>query len=334
MARLEPQRVSMFSVSSFTDVESGVEVPLELHRPPSTSSMVSTPAESHVANARLADECMAHLDLLFDRAQEEATFSHSAPVATLSRASQTEEAPAEPAEQCTAATQTEVPGPELQETSVQTEESALHAEAKPAEKTDPPQELLSEKDQEGAWVTRVRRMMDQESQIFGRSKAMSPAAFAKAFEHLRPKRPSLPPLDFRKVSHADSGGYDFSASPARASSEGYLGTTVAGTVGTTTVPGRWSGLPLHLDSPEAKYQAFVRKIRAKHLEPPKESPYLNPLVLAPLKDHFALKKKKTPSLRSSKSEASWEMPIMEQLHSHFHHHFHLRNDHPAMSEAR
>eukprot|EP00913_Durusdinium_trenchii_P007248 g6812.t1 len=99
---------------------------------------------------------------------------------------------------------------------------------------------------------------------------MSPAAFAKAFEHLRPKRPSLPPLDFRKVSHADSGGYDFSASPARASSEGYLGTTVAGTVGTTTVPGRGSGLPLHLDSPEAKYQAFVRKIRAKHLEPPKE----------------------------------------------------------------
>eukprot|EP00913_Durusdinium_trenchii_P019563 g18390.t1 len=38
--------------------------------PPSTSSMVSTPAESHVANARLADECMAHLDLLFDRAQD------------------------------------------------------------------------------------------------------------------------------------------------------------------------------------------------------------------------------------------------------------------------
>lgn len=56
------------------------------------------------------------------------------------------------------------------------------------------------------------------------------------------------------------------ASPARASSEGYLGTTVAGTVGTTTVPGRGSGLPLHLDSPEARVRgvAFGVLARWKH----------------------------------------------------------------------
>lgn len=129
------------------------------------------------------------------------------------------------------------------------------------------------------------------------------------------------------------GIYDFSASMSkarieltRASSDGRLGPAF-------TEPLALSSSSLEELTPEERYQLFVRRIRQKHLGTPKVSPFARPLTLAPLKDHFAFKKKrKSPSQSYFSPGDVIGMPMEEQLHSHFHHHFHLRNDVPAISE--
>ncbi|CAJ1357923.1 unnamed protein product [Effrenium voratum] len=81
--------------------------------------------------------------------------------------------------------------------------------------------------------------------------------------------------------------------------------------------------------PEVRSQAFMNKMRKKHLLPPVESPFAKPLVLAPIKPKAKVKKKH----HDPQMFFEGGVPVVEQLHSHFHHHFHLRNDLPAISHT-
>mmetsp|Transcript_56063 Transcript_56063/g.91265 ORF Transcript_56063/g.91265 Transcript_56063/m.91265 type:complete len:439 (-) Transcript_56063:87-1403(-) len=195
--------------------------------------------------------------------------------------------------------------------------------------------------EETAWMTRVHQLREQESPVhlapWDPSSRPDPDVVAKLLG-IDPHRPAqrgpvVPPLDFGKVQMGEVGIYDFSASMSkarseltRASSDGRLGPAF-------TEPLALSSSSLEELTPEERYQLFVRRIRQKHLGTPKVSPFARPLTLAPLKDHFAFKKKrKSPSQSYFSPGDVIGMPMEEQLHSHFHHHFHLRNDVPAISE--
>eukprot|EP00435_Cladocopium_sp_Y103_P024384 s2088_g6.t1 len=194
-------------------------------------------------------------------------------------------------------------------------------------------------EQESAWMTRVHELREQESPVHVRPESpVDPHVLAKILgidPHRAAHRgPVVPPLDFRKVQMGEVGIYDFSASMSkarsseltRASSDGRLGPAFTEPLALT---------PSSVDfTPEERYQLFVRRIRQKHLGTPKVSPFARPLTLAPLKDHFAFKKKrKSPGQSYFSPGDVIGMPMVEQLHSHFHHHFHLRNDLPAIDES-
>lgn len=200
--------------------------------------------------------------------------------------------------------------------------------------------------QESAWMTRVHQLREQESpsRFPSPSSPPDPDVVAKRLgieTRAAQRGPVVPPLDFGKVQMGEVGIYDFSASMSkarsseltRASSDGRLGPAFTEPLALSNLSGPSSVV---VDfTPEERYQLFVRRIRQKHLGMPKVSPFARPLTLAPLKDHFAFKKKRKSPEQSYFSPGDaigiLASPMEEQLHSHFHHHFHLRNDLPAIS---
>lgn len=207
-------------------------------------------------------------------------------------------------------------------------------------------EFVTPAEQEFAWLTRVRELREQESPPHATVQPADAESVARAFGYdplatLEPPTPSVPrvpPLDFRKVQVGEVG-YDFAAVPLSKTRSELTRTSSEGCVATVFTTELRPLTPSEL-SPEERYQLFVRRIRAKHLEAPKVSPFAKPLTLPKLKNHFTLKKKRDSSSTSAAWTAgnaglgSYEMKVVEQLHSHFHHHFHLRNDLPAVSEAQ
>ncbi|CAE7659537.1 unnamed protein product [Symbiodinium sp. CCMP2592] len=155
----------------------------------------------------------------------------------------------------------------------------------------------------------------------------------------------VPPLDFSRVymgdADTDFGDYEGADSTWMTHGRSLTPTTSSSSrLSKSTSDGRllqasvFSCAPADLQaqaSPEEKYRRFVGKIRAKHLLPPRTSPFAKPQVLAPITykagGAFGNKAKKVAA------RALPATPFMEQLHSHFHHHFHFRNNLPPISHS-
>jgi len=155
----------------------------------------------------------------------------------------------------------------------------------------------------------------------------------------------VPPLDFSRVymGDADTDLGDYEGADSTWMTHGRSLTPTASSpsrLSKSTSDGRLFLQPSVFDScappdvqasPEEKYRRFVGKIRAKHLLPPRTSPFAKPQVLAPITykagGAFGNKAKKVAARALPTS------PFMEQLHSHFHHHFHFRNNLPPISHS-
>ncbi|CAE7029148.1 unnamed protein product [Symbiodinium sp. CCMP2456] len=153
----------------------------------------------------------------------------------------------------------------------------------------------------------------------------------------------VPPLDFSRVYMGDADAdldYDYEGADSTWMTHGrsLTPTDSSSRMSKSTSDGRlWqpsvSCAPpdVQVSSPEEKHRRFVGKIRAKHLLPPRTSPFAKPQVLAPITykagGAFGNKAKKVTA------RALPATPFMEQLHSHFHHHFHFRNNLPPISHS-
>jgi len=337
--RSSTQTASSFEVSNEETMETTEWPLLPMTRPTSSSSILSTRAGSLAAGAQLVEEYISNMELY---PQQQAHV-------TVSRSSQTDVN-----QRCDVEIQTEevvVPDNLITiaevESEVVVEDLAIDAvhdvETNPAGVTGKV-EFVTPAEQEFAWLARVRELREQESPPHATEPADAESV-ARAFGYdplatLEPPTPSVPrvpPLDFRKVQVGEVG-YDFASVPLSKTRSELTRTSSEGCVATVFTTELRPLTPSEL-SPEEKNQLFVRRIRAKHLEPPKVSPFAKPLTLPKLKNHFTLKKKRDSSSTSAAWTAgnaglgSYEMKVVEQLHSHFHHHFHLRNDLPAVSEA-